>query len=38
MLYSGIDRAKCVDFDFPGEDSVVKRLEALVKEYQAEDK
>lgn len=34
MLYSTIDREECAKFDLEGEDSIVKRLEALVKEYQ----
>jgi len=38
MIYSNIPREKCTRFDFEGEDSIVKRLEALVKEYQIEDK
>ncbi|MFH0955660.1 MAG: hypothetical protein V1801_00365 [Candidatus Falkowbacteria bacterium] len=39
MSYSsGINREECPRFDFPGEDSIVKRLEVLVKEYQIEAK
>lgn len=35
MLSSTIDREECTKFDLPGEDSIVKHLETLVKEYQA---
>ncbi|KKR91296.1 MAG: hypothetical protein UU95_C0034G0018 [Parcubacteria group bacterium GW2011_GWC2_42_12] len=33
---STTDRQKCASFDFPGNDSIVKILEDLVREYQAE--
>ena len=36
IFSSMIKRQECVRFDLPGEDSIVKRLEGLVKEYQAE--
>lgn len=36
MSYSSVNRKECARFDFPGEDSIVKRLEVLVKEYQVE--
>lgn len=34
MSSSSIDREECTKFDLEGEDSMVKHLEALVKEYQ----
>lgn len=36
LSHSGIDREKCTRFDFPGDDSIIKILEDLVREYPAE--
>lgn len=36
MAHSSANREQCAHFDLPGEDSIVKRLEALVKEYETE--
>lgn len=36
MSYSTIKREECANFDLSGEDSIIKRLENLVKEYETE--